>query len=89
LDSRGEDEKFYTEKEGRTSKRKNMRIIRKRRKREIRRSRRKKERRKSEETSVTPVENATRILNICYISFHTINFPCFFPYSFPVLHVIE
>jgi hypothetical protein len=26
---------------------------------------------------------------ICYISFRTINFPCFVLYSYPDLHVIE
>jgi hypothetical protein len=38
---------------------------------------------------VTPVDNSTGSLTICYISFRTINFPCFLQYSFPVLHVIE
>jgi hypothetical protein len=41
------------------------------------------------ETCVTPVEDSTGSLIIYYISFRTINFPCFPPYSFPVLHVIE
>jgi hypothetical protein len=35
------------------------------------------------------VENLTGSPSICYASFRTINFPCFFPYSFPALHVIE
>jgi hypothetical protein len=41
------------------------------------------------DTNATRVENSTGCLIICYISFRTVNFPCFLPYSFPVLHVIE
>jgi hypothetical protein len=33
-----------------------------------------------------PVEISTESY---YVSFHTINFPCFLPYFFPVLHVME
>jgi hypothetical protein len=40
-------------------------------------------------SSVKPVENSVGSLIICYISFGTINFPYFLPFSFPVLHVIE
>jgi hypothetical protein len=39
--------------------------------------------------SLTPVTNSTGSLIIPYISFRTVNFPCFLPYSIPVLHVIE
>jgi hypothetical protein len=38
---------------------------------------------------LTPVNNSTGILIICYISFRTINFSFILPYSFPVLRVIE
>jgi hypothetical protein len=46
-------------------------------------------------TSVTPVENSTRSLIICYISFRTINFACFQSYmlatdtSRPTLNAIS
>jgi hypothetical protein len=40
------------------------------------------------DTYVTAVENSTGSLIIYYINFRAINFPCFLPYSFPVLHVI-
>jgi hypothetical protein len=40
-------------------------------------------------TSVTPVENSAGSLIVCYMSFHAINLPCFFPYFLPVLHIIE
>jgi hypothetical protein len=42
-------------------------------------------------TSVTYFENSTRNLNICYICYCVINFPCLLPYTypFPVLHVTE
>jgi hypothetical protein len=40
-------------------------------------------------TSVTPGEKITGSLVICYISYRTINLSRFFPYPFPVLHVID
>jgi hypothetical protein len=39
-------------------------------------------------TSVTPVENSTGSLIICYIRFRTINFLGFLQYSIRILHVI-
>jgi hypothetical protein len=40
-------------------------------------------------SSAMPVDKSTGNVIICYISFRTMNFLCFLPYSFPVLHVIE